>query len=68
MWGQYDRSMPPDIMLPRWQKLIPQAETFIVTDSGHCPQDERPDILNPRLIQFVEQLVASKNSVSVTKL
>ncbi len=68
MWGQYDRSMPPDIMLPRWQKLIPQAETFVVSDSGHCPQDERPDILNPRLIQFVEQLVASKKSEPVNQL
>ena len=56
LWGQYDASMPPATMLPRWQKIIPEAETFVVQDAGHCPQDERPDLVNPRLIQFIEKV------------
>jgi pimeloyl-ACP methyl ester carboxylesterase len=59
IWGQHDRSMPVDLMLPRWQALIPQAETFVVEDAAHCPQDERPDQFNSRLIQFVEQIITA---------
>ncbi|HEX2914793.1 MAG TPA: alpha/beta hydrolase [Chloroflexia bacterium] len=58
IWGEYDRMMPPDNMLPRWKHLLPQAELYRVADSAHCPMDERPDLFNPRLIQFVEQVSA----------
>ncbi len=56
IWGEHDKMMPPDSMLPRWKRLIPQAETFRVAGAAHCPQDERPDLVNPRLIQFIERV------------
>lgn len=59
IWGEYDRQMPPANMLPLWKRLIPQAETYTVTDAGHCPMDERPDLVNPRIMQFVEQVAAN---------
>ncbi len=64
IWGQYDRSMPPDNMLPRWKTLIPQAETYVVPDAGHCCMDERPDLVNPQIIQFMEQVAARPASTS----
>jgi len=59
IWGQYDRTMPPAVMLPRWQKLLPQAQTFVAENAGHCPQDERPDLVNPQIIRFMETLPAA---------
>ncbi len=58
VWGEHDRMMPPDNMLPRWKRLLPQAETFRVAEAAHCPQDERPDLVNPRLMQFIDQVAA----------
>ena len=60
MWGEHDRNMPVDLMVPRWKKLLPQAEVFRVPDTAHCPMDERPDLVNPRLSQFIEQVAAGK--------
>lgn len=59
VWGEYDRIMPPDKFVPAWTKLLPQAEVYRVADTAHCPMDERPDLFNPRLIQFVEQNVGA---------
>ncbi len=58
IWGEHDRMMPPANMLPRWKRLIPQAETHRIPDAAHCPMDERPDLVNPRLVRFVEQVAA----------
>jgi pimeloyl-ACP methyl ester carboxylesterase len=55
IWGEHDRSMPPQIVLPRWQKLLPTAETVIIADAAHCPQDERPDLVNPAILKFMEK-------------
>jgi pimeloyl-ACP methyl ester carboxylesterase len=54
IWGQFDKSMPPALMLPRWRKLIPDARVYVVENSGHCPQDERPDLVNPQIMHFME--------------
>jgi pimeloyl-ACP methyl ester carboxylesterase len=62
VWGEYDKIMPPDSFVPAWRNLLPQAEIYRVADTGHCPMDERPDLFNPRLIQFVEQVAANVNS------
>jgi pimeloyl-ACP methyl ester carboxylesterase len=56
IWGEHDRSMPPKIMLPRWQKLFPEADTELILDAAHCPQDERPDLVNPAIMRFMEKL------------
>jgi pimeloyl-ACP methyl ester carboxylesterase len=64
MWGEHDRAMKPEIMLPQWQKLIPQAEVYLVKDAAHCPQDEKPDDLNARLTEFVEQQIALGKSAT----
>jgi pimeloyl-ACP methyl ester carboxylesterase len=43
-------------MLPRWQKLFPEADTELILDAAHCPQDERPDLVNPAIMRFMEKL------------
>jgi pimeloyl-ACP methyl ester carboxylesterase len=60
IWGEFDRSMPPGVMIPRWKKLIPQAETFVVRNSGHCPMHESPEQVNPRMFDFMERVVAGE--------
>ena len=60
IWGEYDRTMPPDNMLPRWKRLIPQSQAFRVPDAGHCPMDERPDLVNPQIMQFIDGVAAGK--------
>ncbi|MEI6045660.1 MAG: alpha/beta fold hydrolase [Chloroflexota bacterium] len=54
IWGQFDKSMPPAVMLPRWRKLIPEAKVYVVEKAGHCPHDERPDLVNPQIMHFME--------------
>lgn len=60
IWGEYDRMMPPDQMLPRWLKLIPQAQTVRIPDAAHCPMDERPDLVNPPIMRFLDSLATVK--------
>lgn len=64
IWGDHDKWMPPATMLPRWRKLIPQAEVYTVESSGHCPQDERPDLVNPQILQFVEKIAGESPATS----
>ncbi|MFI1464929.1 alpha/beta fold hydrolase [Nocardia carnea] len=47
-----------DKLLPRgWAAevaaRIPQAESAVIADAGHCPQIERPDAVNPLLLDFL---------------
>jgi pimeloyl-ACP methyl ester carboxylesterase len=65
IWGEFDKSMPPNLMLPKWQKLFPQAEVYLVKDAAHCPQDERPDLVNPQIAEFVEKLVAKSHEGAI---
>jgi pimeloyl-ACP methyl ester carboxylesterase len=59
IWGEHDRMMPPDRFIPRWTNLIPQAETYRVSEAAHCPQDERPDLVNPVIMRFVEKVAGN---------
>jgi pimeloyl-ACP methyl ester carboxylesterase len=62
IWGQHDKGMPPAEMLPRWQQLIPQAQTYIAGKAGHCPHDERPDLVVPQIMRFMETQAAISSS------
>jgi pimeloyl-ACP methyl ester carboxylesterase len=64
IWGEHDRSMKPEIVLPRWQKLFPHAGVYVVKDAAHCPQDEKPEEVNTQIEQFVEKLVSSRVAVA----
>ena len=52
IWGEEDATVPfkrsRDLL-----QLLPQAEFFPVPRSGHIPHFERPDLVHPRLIEFL---------------
>jgi pimeloyl-ACP methyl ester carboxylesterase len=52
-WGRQDRTIP----LEHSQKLlelVPQTQLHIIEDAGHIPHFERPEAVNPLLIEFLE--------------
>ena len=54
LWGQNDQTLPleqSDSLL----KLISPAEFHIIENCGHIPNYERPEIVNPTLINFLMQ-------------
>jgi pimeloyl-ACP methyl ester carboxylesterase len=53
LWGREDQTIPlADIELV--QKMIPSAEFHPIAEAGHIPQYERPEIVNPLLIEFLK--------------
>jgi pimeloyl-ACP methyl ester carboxylesterase len=54
IWGENDRWVPPEFG-PRLQRLIPDAQLTFAPKCGHLPHQERPDIVNPLLIEFLKR-------------
>jgi pimeloyl-ACP methyl ester carboxylesterase len=52
LWGRHDRTLPLDQSDPLLM-LIPQAEFHIIENCGHIPHYERPELVNPILIEFL---------------
>jgi len=53
IWGRRDMTVPfgqSQTLL----RLMPRAEFFPVPDCGHIPHYERPELVNPRLIEFLK--------------
>jgi pimeloyl-ACP methyl ester carboxylesterase len=51
IWGSHD-SLIPAAFSHQVRKWLPRAEQVILQDCGHVPQVERPDEVNPLLMQF----------------
>ena len=54
LWGRNDST------LPLWQsepilKRVPRAEFRVIEEAGHIPHVEKPEIVNPLLLQFLER-------------
>jgi pimeloyl-ACP methyl ester carboxylesterase len=55
IWGREDKSVSSDDM-QQLVKLIPGIEYQIIEEAGHIPQYERPEIVNPLLVEFLNGL------------
>lgn len=54
LWGTADPWEPID--QGRAYAHYPTVEAFIALEGvGHCPQDEAPELVNPRLLEWIEQ-------------
>lgn len=54
LWGTEDPWEP--VAMGRELATIPTVEQFIPLEGlGHCPQDEAPEIVNPILLDWIEQ-------------
>jgi pimeloyl-ACP methyl ester carboxylesterase len=55
IWGREDKSVSAaDIQ--QLEKLIPGIESHIIEEAGHIPQYERPEVVNPLLVDFLNGL------------
>ena len=53
IWGEYDPWEPIAIAEREFKDRFPTVVSFETVPSGHCPQDESPALVNPKLIEFV---------------
>ena len=51
LWGERDRAFTPEF-LDRWRQALPQARIERVSDAGHWPHEERPDLVLEALQRF----------------
>ncbi len=54
IWGRDDRTLPLS-QSASILKLVPRAEFHVVDEAGHIPNVERPDVVHPLLLQFLDQ-------------
>ncbi|MBN1368785.1 MAG: alpha/beta hydrolase [Dehalococcoidaceae bacterium] len=53
MWGEHDTWVTrEDIDL--WKDRLPGAEFYIITDAGHLPMEEQPDVFNGLVLEFIQ--------------
>jgi len=53
IWGRHDRTVP-FAHSQRALAAMPQAEFHAIEDAGHIPHYERPDVVNPLLLAFLQ--------------
>lgn len=51
IWGEEDKTVPVENSR-KVLKLVPQVQLHIIEDTGHIPHYERPEKVNPLLIDF----------------
>ncbi len=52
VWGEHDKIFHPSVG-QTLQTTIPNSSFLVVPNSGHIPQWENPDFVNPVLLQFL---------------
>ncbi|HSM26296.1 MAG TPA: alpha/beta hydrolase, partial [Anaerolineaceae bacterium] len=53
VWGEEDKIVSYETIVKLMQ-VMPEMETLFVEDAGHLPHVEKPEIVNPALIQFFQ--------------
>ena len=54
IWGCHDRTVP-FAYSHEARALMPQAKFYPVEDAGHIPHYERPEVVNPLLVEFLQR-------------
>ncbi|MCJ7735236.1 MAG: alpha/beta hydrolase [Anaerolineales bacterium] len=57
IWGKEDQTIGAD-QINVLQKILPDMEVFFVDDAGHIPHYERPEIVNPVMIEFLDRTLS----------
>lgn len=52
IWGEQDQVFPLAVG-EELHRLIPQSQFITIPETGHLPQWERPDLVNPSLIAYI---------------
>jgi pimeloyl-ACP methyl ester carboxylesterase len=54
LWGDHDRVFPLEVG-KQVKTLLPQAEWQVIPGSGHLPQWEQPQVVNPLILSFLKK-------------
>ena len=54
LWGDHDRVFPLNVG-KQIKHLLPQAEWHVISEAGHLPQWEQPQVVNPLILSFLEK-------------
>ena len=54
VWGDRDRWVPPEFG-PRLHNMVPDSKLLMVKDAGHLPNQEKPQIVNPAMVEFLTE-------------
>jgi len=55
LWGREDQTIPLAVG-QELRKLLPGAEFHVIDEAGHVPYMERPDVVNPLVLDFLARL------------
>jgi pimeloyl-ACP methyl ester carboxylesterase len=56
--GELDPDFPKPADEAAWIREQLKAEVVMVPESGHYPQSQRPDVVNPAVIAFLNKVTA----------
>lgn len=54
VWGAEDTALPPHMIIPEFQELLPQAGAFIIPKAAHCIHHDAHEAFNDRLARILE--------------
>ena len=61
LWGRADTLTPADGPVGQFFQALPQQRpqtSFVFLDAGHCPHDDRPEVVNAELLPWLDALTA----------
>lgn len=64
LWGEQDTFVPP-LLGPKLAALNPRIQLVMLKDAGHCPQDECPEVVNARVLDWLQSQGVSGSSGAV---
>ena len=67
VWGRADPLIPFETSA-KVKAAIPQAELLAVESAAHTPHYERPELVNPAIVQFLGSLAAPRASAAAPAL
>lgn len=53
IWGKQDAWVPPEFG-PRLHNMAPDSRLLMVKNAGHLPNQEKPQIVNPAIVEFLK--------------
>lgn len=66
LWGDQDPFTPLDGPVGKYFSSLPSELTnvslFVLEGVGHCPHDDRPDLVHEKLLPWLAQLPASREN------
>jgi len=64
MWGRQDRMIPP-MLAAQFAALNPNIKLVEIDDAGHCPHDERPEVVNQVLLDWLATECTEKKDTKI---